>query len=147
MNVYDMMPDNVYDNGNLDIGNDPSGNAFNVERKGPVKVNIKKWFSELEDYTIDTLLKAFMDTLIIRGVDTAPSHVLIAYVLGEFMGRIRSAQDTDDINNAFKVVFEMCDEVIKTDADLSDDAFDYIKVGLNKYLYELKRLCKEAAKS
>lgn len=147
MSLHDTAFNNAYDNSDLPFANDPVGNAFNVEQGNPVKVNTEKWFMELESYTVDTLLRTFMSSMLISGIDVAPSYVIMCYMLGEFMGRVRCANNTDDINYAFKLVFDMCDEVAKSDSDLTDDAFDYIKVGLNKYLYELKRLCKEAAKS
>lgn len=88
-----------------------------------------------------------MNSMVIRGIDVTPSYVIMCYLLGDFIGRVRCANNIDDIDYAFKLIFDMCDEIAKRDSDLVDDAFDYVKVGLNNYLHELKRLCKEAAKS
>lgn len=147
MSVYDTAFNNASDNSDLPFANDPVGNAFNVKRGNPVKVNTEKWFMDLESYTVDTLLRTFMNSMVIKGIDATPSYVIMCYLLGEFIGRVRCANNIDDIDYAFKLIFDMCDEIAKRDSDLVDDAFDYVKVGLNKYLYELKKLCKEAAKS
>lgn len=147
MSVYDTAFNNAFDNSDLPFANDPVGNAFNSNGGNPVKVNTEKWFMELESYTVDTLLRTFMNSMVIRGIDVTPSYVIMCYLLGEFIGRVRCANNIDDIDYAFKLIFDMCDEIAKRDSDLVDDAFDYVKVGLNKYLHELKRLCKEAAKS